>query len=100
MLCSLTKVRLSKGNAMYPGDHPGSSAGPDPRRWRALALLAVADFVVGLILGGVFTSTLGWQWVLFVNVPVTLGAAALAPFLIRESRADTTDHSADYPRHA
>ena len=81
---------------MYPGDHPGSSAGPDPRRWRALALLAVADFVVGLILGGVFTSTLGWQWVLFVNVPVTLGAAALAPFLIRESRADTTDHSVDY----
>jgi hypothetical protein len=35
-------------------DHPGSSAGPDPRRWKPLALLAVADFVVGLIVGGIF----------------------------------------------
>src|SRR5450755_2759652 len=33
---------------MDSGDHPGSSAGPDPRRWKALALLAVADFVVVL----------------------------------------------------
>jgi hypothetical protein len=33
---------------MYSGDHPGSSAGPDPRRWKALASLAVADFVVVL----------------------------------------------------
>ena len=32
---------------------------------------------------------------LFVNVPVTLGAAALAPFLIQESRAGTADHSVD-----
>jgi EmrB/QacA subfamily drug resistance transporter len=69
-----------------------------PERSRALgiwAAVAGSGSVVGLILGGVFTSTLGWQWVLFVNVPVTLGAAALARFLIRESRADTTDHSVD-----
>jgi EmrB/QacA subfamily drug resistance transporter len=70
-----------------------------PERSKALgiwAAVAGSGSVVGLILGGVFTSTLGWQWVLFVNVPVTLGAAALAPFLIRESRADSTDHSVDY----
>jgi EmrB/QacA subfamily drug resistance transporter len=70
-----------------------------PERSKALgiwAAVAGSGSVVGLILGGVLTSTLGWQWVLFVNVPVTLGAAALAPFLIRESRADTTDHSVDY----
>jgi EmrB/QacA subfamily drug resistance transporter len=70
-----------------------------PERSKALgiwAAVAGSGSVVGLILGGVFTSTLGWQWVLFVNVPVTLGAAALAPFLIRESRAGTTDHSVDY----
>ena len=60
------------------------------------AAVAGSGSVVGLILGGVFTSTLGWQWVLFVNVPVTLGAAALAPFLILESRADGADHSVDY----
>jgi EmrB/QacA subfamily drug resistance transporter len=60
------------------------------------AAVAGSGSVVGLILGGVLTSSLGWRWVLFVNVPITLGAAALAPFLIRESRADTTDHSVDY----
>jgi EmrB/QacA subfamily drug resistance transporter len=70
-----------------------------PERSKALgiwAAVAGSGSVVGLILGGVFTSTLGWQWVLFVNVPVTLGAAALAPFLIRESRAEGTDRSVDY----
>jgi EmrB/QacA subfamily drug resistance transporter len=60
------------------------------------AAVAGSGSVVGLILGGVFTSSLGWQWVLFVNVPVTLGAAALAPFLIQESRAEAADHSVDY----
>jgi EmrB/QacA subfamily drug resistance transporter len=70
-----------------------------PERSKALgiwAAVAGSGSVVGLILGGVFTSTLGWQWVLFVNVPVTLGAAALAPSLIDESRAEATDHSVDY----
>jgi hypothetical protein len=33
---------------MYATDHPKSSAPPDPRRWTALALLAIADFVVVL----------------------------------------------------
>jgi EmrB/QacA subfamily drug resistance transporter len=60
------------------------------------AAVAGSGSVVGLILGGVFTSTLGWQWVLFVNVPVTLVAAALVPFLIRESRAEATNRSVDY----
>jgi len=70
-----------------------------PERSKALgiwAAVAGSGSVVGLILGGVLTSSLGWQWVLFVNVPVTLGAAALAPVLIRESRAETTDRSIDY----
>jgi EmrB/QacA subfamily drug resistance transporter len=40
----------------------------------------------GVLLGGVLTETLGWQWVLFVNVPIGLAAAFLAPRLIPESR--------------
>jgi EmrB/QacA subfamily drug resistance transporter len=70
-----------------------------PERSKALgiwAAVAGSGSVVGLILGGVLTSSLGWQWVLFVNVPVTLGAAALALILISESRADETDRSVDY----
>jgi len=42
----------------------------------------------GVLLGGVLTDGLGWQWVLWVNVPVGLAAFALSPGLIAESRAD------------
>ena len=41
----------------------------------------------GVLLGGVLTETLGWEWVLWVNVPIGLGAAALAPTLIPETRS-------------
>ncbi len=42
----------------------------------------------GVLLGGVLTSYLGWAWIFYVNVPVGIAAAALAPVLLRESRAD------------
>ncbi len=41
----------------------------------------------GVLLGGVLTDTLGWEWVLWVNVPIGIVAAALAPSLIPESRS-------------
>ena len=41
----------------------------------------------GVLLGGVLTDTLGWEWVLWVNVPIGIGAAAVAPALIAESRS-------------
>jgi EmrB/QacA subfamily drug resistance transporter len=42
----------------------------------------------GVLLGGVLTETLGWEWVLWVNVPIGIVAAAIAPSLIAESRAE------------
>jgi len=42
----------------------------------------------GVLLGGVITSYLGWSWIFFVNVPVGVAAIALAPLLLRESRAE------------
>ena len=41
----------------------------------------------GVLLGGILTDGLGWEWVLWVNVPVSLVALALTPRLIAESRA-------------
>ena len=41
----------------------------------------------GVLLGGVLTDTLGWEWVLWVNVPIGIGAAAVTPALIAESRS-------------
>jgi EmrB/QacA subfamily drug resistance transporter len=43
---------------------------------------------VGVLAGGVLTKYLGWEWIFFVNVPVGALALALAPRLVRESRAD------------
>ena len=42
----------------------------------------------GVLLGGVITSYFGWSWIFFINVPVGAVAIALAPFLLRDSRAD------------
>jgi EmrB/QacA subfamily drug resistance transporter len=41
----------------------------------------------GVLLGGVLTDGLGWEWVLWVNVPIGVIAAAVAPVLLAESRA-------------
>jgi EmrB/QacA subfamily drug resistance transporter len=54
--------------------------------WGAVAGSAGA---AGVLLGGVLTEGLGWEWVLWVNVPVSLIALALTPGLIPESRSES-----------
>jgi EmrB/QacA subfamily drug resistance transporter len=49
----------------------------------------------GVLLGGVLTDALSWEWVLFVNVPIGIGAALLAPVLLAESRSDSEHRSFD-----
>jgi EmrB/QacA subfamily drug resistance transporter len=46
----------------------------------------------GVLLGGVLTEFAGWQWVLFVNVPIGIAAALLAPRLLPESRNEGARH--------
>jgi EmrB/QacA subfamily drug resistance transporter len=60
-------------------------------RNRALGIwgaVAGSGGAAGVLLGGVLTSGLGWEWVLWVNVPIGLIAAALAPRLLAESRSE------------
>lgn len=40
----------------------------------------------GLLLGGLITDTLGWQWVFWINVPVGVVVLTLAPVMLIESR--------------
>ena len=47
---------------------------------------------VGVLLGGMLTEWAGWEWVLFVNVPVGIAAAMLAPRLLPESRNEGARH--------
>jgi EmrB/QacA subfamily drug resistance transporter len=52
--------------------------------------------VAGVLLGGVLTDALSWQWIFFVNVPVGVLGLALAPFFLNESR-DARAKSFDVP---
>ncbi len=49
----------------------------------------------GVLLGGILTDGLGWEWVLWVNVPVALIALAITPRLIAESRDQSQTRSYD-----
>jgi len=48
---------------------------------------AVGGFgaAAGVLLGGILTDVLSWEWIFFVNVPVGVAALVLAPFLLSES---------------
>jgi EmrB/QacA subfamily drug resistance transporter len=50
---------------------------------------------VGVLLGGVLTKYLGWEWIFFVNVPVGAIALGLTVPLVHESRADAGHRSYD-----
>ena len=60
--------------------------------WGAVAGSAGA---AGVLLGGILTEGLGWEWVLWVNVPVSLLALALTPGLIPESRSESATRHFD-----
>ena len=67
-------------------------------RNRALGVwgaVAGSGGAAGVLLGGMLTQWAGWEWVLFVNVPIGLAAAALAPRLLLESRDETATRSFD-----
>src|SRR5206468_8096279 len=69
-------------------------------RNRALGVwgaVAGAGGAAGVLLGGILTSGLSWRWVLFVNVPIGLVCASLAPRVIRESRAEMQTREFDLP---
>src|SRR4051812_6310974 len=62
-------------------------------RNRALGVwgaVAGSGGAAGVLLGGVLTDKLSWEWVLYVNVPIGIAAALLAPLVVAESRADMT----------
>ncbi|MFJ9745654.1 MFS transporter [Streptomyces chartreusis] len=59
-----------------------------PERNRAFGVFAAVSAgggAIGLLAGGMLTEWLDWRWVLFVNVPIGIVIAVLAPLYINES---------------
>jgi EmrB/QacA subfamily drug resistance transporter len=64
-----------------------TDAFPPNERGRALGInqiSIVAGAVAGLVLGGIITSTVGWRWIFFVNVPIGLIATIRAHYDLHE----------------
>jgi EmrB/QacA subfamily drug resistance transporter len=60
-----------------------------PPRNRAMgvyAAMSIGGAAVGLLVGGVLTTYASWRWVMFVNVPIGIVVALLAPRALGESR--------------
>ncbi len=61
--------------------------------WGAVGGVGAA---AGVLLGGVLTSALSWEWIFFINVPVGAVALVLSPILLTESR-DAHGQTFDVP---
>ncbi len=60
-----------------------------PPRNRAMgvyAAMSIGGAAIGLIAGGLLTTYASWRWVLFVNVPIGVVVALLAPRALGESQ--------------
>jgi EmrB/QacA subfamily drug resistance transporter len=65
--------------------------GEGAERNKALGIwgaIAAAGATVGLITGGLLTRYAGWQYIFYLNVPIGLGALALVPRIVPDSRVD------------
>ena len=70
-----------------------------PERTRALGVwgaIAASGSAVGLLLGGVLTETLSWEWIFFVNLPIGLAAFLASLRFVPESRAEKRPGGADF----
>jgi EmrB/QacA subfamily drug resistance transporter len=85
----LAPAALSLLTALFP---PGAERNKALGVWGAVAGSGAA---AGVLLGGVITDALRWEWVLFINVPIGAATAALAFRLISESRARTAGRRFD-----
>ena len=53
-----------------------------------LGAIAGSGAAIGVLLGGVLTQYVGWEWIFFVNVPIGLGALFIVPRVVSESKAE------------
>jgi len=59
------------------------------RAFAVVSAMAIAGAAIGLIAGGLLTTYASWRWVLFVNVPIGILVALVAPRVLSESERHT-----------
>ena len=74
----LMPLSLTLLSTAFPPERRGAALG----MWSAISGLGVA---LGPIAGGLLTTGLSWHWIFWINVPVGLVAAAVAPRVLAES---------------
>jgi len=70
---------------------------PPAKRGAAMGVWGIVAGVatmVGPLLGGILTDSLGWEWIFFINLPVGLIGLVLAALLV--PTVDTHDHRFDW----
>src|SRR3954466_12864492 len=70
-----------------------------PERTKALGVwgaIAAGGGAVGLLLGGVLTESLSWEWIFFVNIPIGVAAFLASLRYVPESRAEKRPGGADF----
>ena len=68
-------------------------------RNRALGIWAAATAgggSFGLLLGGVLTDALSWEWIFFINIPIGALVIGLTPLFLPESRAELAERRLDF----
>ena len=75
----VTPLTLTLLTAVFPAERRATALGA----WSSIAGVGVA---AGPIVGGILTSAASWHWIFWVNVPIGIAVAVLAPRVLDESR--------------
>lgn len=83
----ITPQTLALITRIFPPERRGAAMGV----WGTVAGVAT---LVGPLLGGILTDSLGWEWIFFVNLPVGIIGLLLAAVLV--PTVETHDHRFDW----
>ncbi len=108
-LCSLSqnadqlilfRVLQATGSAFLFSNSAAIITDAFPARERGMALginqiSIVIGSVLGLVMGGILTSTMGWRSIFWVNIPIGVFATLWSHFKLRELSEPSVDHKLD-----